>query len=210
MNPLARWSERFRLVILTVAAGIVAAGIGILPGTTVEAVPEFDRPYVEIQTEALGLSAEEVEQLITAPMEIDILAGIAFLDEMRSESVAGLSSIQLVFEPGTDINEARQLVAERLPLTRALPRVSSPPILMQPLSSASRVMMIRLSSTEMPLIDLSVLARWNIKPRLMGVPGVANVSIWGHREQQMQVLVDPAQLSARGETQTAFPVVSTI
>ncbi|WP_210506148.1 efflux RND transporter permease subunit [Naasia sp. SYSU D00057] len=200
MNSIARWSERFRLLVLTVAAGVVALGVALLPGVTVEAVPEFDPPHVEIQTEALGLSAEEVEQLITAPMEVDILAGIAFLDEMRSESVAGLSSIELIFEPGTDLNKARQLVAERLPLTGDLPNVSAPSVLMQPLSSTSRVMMIRLSSTEVPLIDLSVLARWNVKPRLMGVPGVANVAIWGHREQQMQVLVDPAQLAGRGVT----------
>jgi Cu/Ag efflux pump CusA len=197
---LVRWSLQFRLLVLAVAAGIIAMGIVLLPDSPVDALPEFAPAHVEIQTEALGLSAVEVEQLITSPMEVDLLNGVAFVDEIRSESVPGLSSVELVFEPGTDLLRARQLVAERLTMAHALPNVSTPPILMQPLSSTSRIMMVRLSSTEIPLIDMSVLARWNIKPRLMGVPGVANVSIWGQREQQMQVQVDPEVLRQRGVT----------
>jgi len=175
-------------------------GFWYFPRSSVDALPEFEPAQVEIQTEALGLSALEVEQLITSPMEVDLLNGVAYLDEIRSQSVPGLSSIQLLFEPGTDLARARQLVAERLVQAHSLPRVSSPPVLMQPKSSTSRVMMVRLSSSEVPLIDMSVLARWNISPRLMGVPGVANLSIWGQREQQMQVEVDPEALQARGVT----------
>lgn len=197
---LVRWSLQFRLLVLAIAAGIIAMGIVLLPDSPVDALPEFAPAHVEIQTEALGLSAVEVEQLITSPMEVDLLNGVAFVDEIRSESVPGLSSVELVFEPGTDLLRARQLVAERLTMAHALPNVSTPPILMQPLSSTSRIMMVRLSSTEIPLIDMSVLARWNIKPRLMGVPGVANVSIWGQREQQMQVQIDPGVLQERGVT----------
>ncbi|HYI33716.1 MAG TPA: efflux RND transporter permease subunit [Glaciibacter sp.] len=195
-----RWASQFKLLVLAVAAGVVALGISSLPQAPTDALPEFAAPHVEIQTEALGLSAVEVEQLITSPMEADILNGVAYLDEMRSESVAGLSSIQLVFEPGTDLLRARQLVAERLTLTRDLPKVSTAPVLMQPRASASRVMMVRMSSADHSLIDMSVLARWTIKPRLMGVPGVANVSIWGQREQQMQVQVDHEVLRASGVT----------
>ncbi|MFJ6163085.1 efflux RND transporter permease subunit [Pseudarthrobacter sp. BIM B-2242] len=196
----ARWSMQFRLLVLALAAGIVGMGLWYLPHVSVDALPEFEPAQVEIQTEALGLSAVEVEQLITSPMEVDLLNGVAYLDEIRSQSIPGLSSIQLLFEPGTDLPRARQLVAERLVMAHSLPRVSTPPVLMQPKSSTGRVMMVRLSSSEMPLMDMSVLARWNIKPRLMGVPGVANVSIWGQREQQMQVQVDPAVLQARGVT----------
>ncbi|MFJ6158920.1 efflux RND transporter permease subunit [Pseudarthrobacter sp. NPDC092202] len=191
---------QFRLLVLALAAGIVGMGLWYLPHVSVDALPEFEPAQVEIQTEALGLSAVEVEQLITSPMEVDLLNGVAYLDEIRSQSIPGLSSIQLLFEPGTDLPRARQLVAERLVMAHSLPRVSTPPVLMQPKSSTGRVMMVRLSSSEMPLMDMSVLARWNIKPRLMGVPGVANVSIWGQREQQMQVQVDPAVLQARGVT----------
>src|SRR5688572_21999818 len=169
--------------------------VGELP---MDALPEFAPPYVEIQTEALGLSANEVEQLITVPMEEGLLSGVAWVDVMRSESVPGLSSIVLVFEPGTDLMRARQMVQERLTLAHALPKVSRPPAMLQPLSSTSRVMMIGLSSKDLSLIEMSVLARWNIRTRLMGVPGVANVAIWGQRERQLQVQVDPIRLRERG------------
>ncbi|MFC9334899.1 efflux RND transporter permease subunit [Arthrobacter sp. NPDC057009] len=197
---LVRWSLKFRLIVLAAAAGILGYGFTALPSMPVDNLPEFSPPHVEIQTEALGLSAIEVEQLITSPMEKDLLNGVAWLDEIRSKSVPGLSTIEMVFEPGTDILRARQLVAERLTQAHALPNVSSPPVLMQPLSSTSRVMMVQMSSGTVSPIDMSVLARWDIKPALMGVPGVANVSIYGHREQQLQVQVDPKQLRAKNVT----------
>ncbi|GAA1751290.1 efflux RND transporter permease subunit [Agromyces humatus] len=197
---LVRWSLRFRLLVAAVAAGVLAFGVVSLPTMAVDNLPEFAPPHVEIQTEALGLSAEEVEQLITSPMEADLLNGVAWLDEIRSVSVPSLSSIELVFEPGTDLLRARQLVAERLTQAHALPNVSAPPVLMQPLSSTSRVMMIQLTSEDVSLIDMSVLARWTVKPVLMGVPGVANVSTWGQREQQVQVQVEPERLEAAGVT----------
>src|SRR5437773_9451377 len=92
------------------------------------------------------------------------------------------------------------MVQERLTQAHALPHVSKPPVMIQPVSSTSRVMMVALSSTDLSLIDMSVLARWRIKPRLMGVPGVANVAIWGQRERQLQVQVDPDRLAASGVT----------
>jgi len=200
MLSTLRWVIQFRLLVLAVAAGILAFGFTNLPTMSVDAFPEFAPPQVEIQTEALGLSAAEVEQLITSPMEADLLNGVAWVDAIRSKSVPGLSSIQLVFKPGTDLFRARQLVSERLTQARALPNVSAAPVLMQPLSSTSRVMMIRLTSKDMSAIDMSVLARWTMKPGLLAVPGVANVAIWGLRDQQLQVLVDPAQLQAKGVT----------
>src|SRR3712207_2059636 len=106
----------------------------------------------------------------------------------------------MVFEPGTDLYQARQLVQERLIEAHALPNVSKPPTMIQPLSSASRVMMIGLDPKELSPIEASVISRWVIKPRLMGVPGVANVAIWGMRDQQLQVQVDPEQLRDRGVT----------
>jgi len=153
---------------------------------------------VEIQTEALGLSAEEVEQLITVPMEQDLLNGVPWMETIRSASVPGLSSIVLIFERGTDLIRARQMVSERLAQAFALPHVSKPPTMLQPLSSTSRVMIVGLSSKDLSLIQMSVLARWTIGPRLMGVPGVANVAIWGQRDRQLQVQVDPKRLQDRG------------
>ncbi|MCB5275442.1 Cobalt-zinc-cadmium resistance protein CzcA [Arthrobacter sp. SO5] len=200
MAAALRLVLQFRLLVLAVAAGILAFGLTSLPNMAVDAFPEFAPPQVEIQTEALGLSAAEVEQLITSPMEADLLNGVAWVEAIRSKSVPGLSSIQMVFKPGTDLFRARQLVSERLTQARALPNVSAAPVLMQPLSSTSRVMMIRLTSTDMSAIDMSVLARWTMKPGLLSVPGVANVAIWGQRDQQLQVMVDPGQLAAKGVT----------
>lgn len=200
MRRIAEWSLRFRLLVLGIAAVIAIASVVVLPHAPLDAVPEFTPPYVEIQTEALGLSAEEVEELITVPLEADLLNGVAWLDSIESESIAGLSSIVLIFEPGTDVLRARQVVAERLTQAHALPQVSKPPAMLQPLASTSRVSMVSLTSDDLSLIDMSVLARWTIRPRLMGVPGVANVSVWGQRERQLQVQVDPARLNEAGVT----------
>lgn len=195
-------SMRSRRIVVGLAAVMMVFGFARLRDMPKDVLPEFSPPTVEVQTEALGLSAEEVEAFITVPLEQDLLNGVAFLDTIRSESIPGLSSIEMIFEPGTDVLSARQVVAERL--TQAvvgLPGVqSSLPQMLQPLSSTSRLMMIGLSSDELSLVDLSIQARWTIRPRLMGVPGVANVAIWGQRERQLQVLVDPARLRANGVT----------
>jgi CzcA family heavy metal efflux pump len=199
---MMRWvvgsSLRSRGVVVALGAALMVFGVVQLRNMPRDVLPEFRPPTVEVQTEALGLSAEEVEQLITVPLEQDLLNGVAFLDVIRSESLPGLSRIELIFEPGTELARARQVVNERLTQAHALPNVSKPPQMLQPLSSTSRVMMVGLTSEDLSLIDMSVLARWTIRPRLMGVPGVANVSVWGHREEQLQVQVDPAELRAQG------------
>lgn len=191
---------RYRYLILVAATIILFAGVLTLRERSVDLLPEFTPPIVEVQTEALGLSAEEVESLITVPMEADLLNGISWIETIRSQSLPGLSSIVMVFEDGTDIWKARQLVQERLTQAHALPNVSRPPVMLQPLSSSSRVMQIGLSSSVLSNIEISVEAHWNMRPRLMGVPGVANVSIWGQRNRQLQVQVDPKRLSASNVT----------
>jgi CzcA family heavy metal efflux pump len=202
---MMRWivesSLKLRYLIIAIAVGLILFGLLRMRNTPVDVFPEFAPPYVEVQTEALGLSAEEVEALITLPME-EILHGVSWVQTMRSESIPGLSSIVLIFEPGTDLMRARALVQERLTQAQGLPtkNVSKPPTMLQPLSSTSRVMMIGLTSQEVSPIEMSVLARWTIRPRLMGVPGVANVAIWGQRERQLQVQVDPERLRANNVT----------
>jgi CzcA family heavy metal efflux pump len=196
MRSIVGSSLRARRVVIALAALLMIFGFARLRDMPRDVLPEFTPPTVEVQTEALGLSAAEVEQLITVPLEQDLLNGVAFLDTIHSESISGLSSIEMIFEPGTDLLDARQVVAERLTQAHALPQVSKPPQMLQPLASTSRVMMVGLSSDDLSLIDMSILARWNIRPRLMGVPGVANVAVWGQRERQLQVLVDPERLRA--------------
>ena len=194
IRAIVRSSLRFRLLVVALAAGVMVAGVVQLRDAPVDVLPEFTPPYAEIQTEALGLSADEVEQLITVPLEADLLNGVEGVEVIRSESLPGLSSIVLVFEQGTDIYRARQLVEERLTQAHALPHVSEAPTLLQPLSSSSRVVMIGLSSDSLSPTEQSLIARWTMRPRLMGVPGVANVAIWGQRDEQLQVQVDPEQL----------------
>jgi Cu/Ag efflux pump CusA len=203
---MMRWmvgsSVNSRRVVIALAALAMVFGFQRIKDMPRDVLPEFTPPTVEVQTEALGLSAAEVEELITVPLEQDLLNGVAYLDTIHSESIPGLSSIEMVFEPGTDILDARQVVAERLTgAAVGLPGVqSSLPQMLQPLSSTSRVMMVGLSSDDESLMDMSILARWTIRPKLMGVPGVANVSVWGSRERQLQVLVDPARLRANDVT----------
>jgi CzcA family heavy metal efflux pump len=186
-----------RFLVVVLAAALMLFGITRLRSMPVDVFPEFSPPYVEIQTEAPGLSPEDVEQLITVPLEQNLINGVAWLDKIRSESVLGLSSVILLFEPGTDLYRARQMVAERLSQAAAvLPRVSRGPVMLQPMSATRRALIVRLSSQTLSAIEMSVLARWTITPRLMGVPGVANVATWGMRDRQLQVQVDPERLSA--------------
>lgn len=201
MSWIVGSSLKFRRLVVAVAAGFLVYGVLQLDNARTDILPEFQRPTVEVQTEALGLSAEEVEELITVPLEQDLLVGIAFLDEIESVSLPGLSSVVMTFEPGTDVLDARQVVAERLTQAVAaagLPQVAKPPQMIQPLSSTSRVGMLKLSSEELTPIEMSILSRWVIVPRLLGVEGVANVSIWGFRDRQLQVLVDPQRLNDAG------------
>jgi CzcA family heavy metal efflux pump len=200
MRQIVEQSLRLRVLVIAAAAVVMVVGIGRLQNMPVDVLPEFAPPYVEIQTEALGLSANEVEDLVTLNVE-ELVAGVPWLKTMRSKSIPGYSSVIMIFEPGTDLMRARQMVQERLTGAYALPNASKPPQMIQPLSATSRVAMIGMSSKEVSLIDMSVLARWTIKPRLLGVPGVANVAVWGDRDRQLQVQIDPERLAARGVTQ---------
>ena len=200
MRSIVELGLRLRTLIVAFAAVLVAAGAWHLRSVPLDVVPEFSPVKLIVKTEALGLSSTEVEALITVPIEADLLNGVPWLQTIQSESMTGLSSIEMTFAPGTDYMRARQMVQERLTQAHALPNVSRPPTLLQPVSSTARLMNIGLSSKTVSPIDLSVLARWTIAPRLLGVPGVANVAIWGQRDRQLQVMVDPKTMRERGVT----------
>src|ERR687893_1227323 len=197
-----RWivgsSLRFRWLVIFAAAALMVFGIGETRNAQVDVFPEFAPPRVEVQTVAIGNSSQEVEELITIPLE-EQLNGIEGLTEMRSKSVADLSSIELIFERGTDLYLARQLVQGRLPAaTPTLPSWAMPPRVMPPLSSTSRIMKIGLSSEELNLVEMSTIARFKIQQRLLRVPGVAQVNMWGQRMEQQHVQVDPKKLAENG------------
>ncbi|MEJ7706893.1 MAG: efflux RND transporter permease subunit [Nocardioidaceae bacterium] len=199
---MMRWiigsSLRLRHLVVAAASVMMYFGVGAVQSTPIDVFPEFAPPRVEVQTASLGLSASEVEELVTVPLE-QSLQGVEGVDEIRSKSVPALSSIQLVFEQGTDLLEARQVVQERIEaVTPNLPTWSSPPFMLQPLSATSRVMKIGLTSESRSLAEMSMISYWTIRQRLLAVPGVANVAIWGERLQMQQVQVQPERMQAQG------------
>jgi CzcA family heavy metal efflux pump len=196
MRSIVATSLRFRWLVVAAATAMMFFGLAQLRNMPVDVFPEFAPPRVEVQTTSWGLSASEVEALVTIPLE-QALAGVEGLDIMRSKSVNDLSSVELIFESGTDLLLARQLVQERIEqVTPTLPTWAAPPFMMQPLSATSRVMKIGLSSDELSLTDMSLISYWTIRSRLLGVEGVANIAIWGERLQQFHVQVDPARMAA--------------
>src|SRR5512145_3377689 len=192
MRWIVATSLRYRFLIVFAAAALMVFGIARLSNSSVDVFPEFAPPKVEIQTISLGLSAADVEELVTVPLE-QALNGIPALDVMRSRSVPDLSDIVLIFKPGTDLILARQLVNERIAAV-TLPTWAAPPVMIQPLSSTSRAMKIGISSDKYDLMHLSMIAYWKIRARLLDVPGVANAPIWGERIKSPQVQVDPERM----------------
>jgi CzcA family heavy metal efflux pump len=182
--------------VLAIAAAMMLFGIVQIPSMPVDAFPEFAPPRVEVQTPSLGLSADEVESFVTVPLE-QAFNGVDGLDLMRSKSIPDLSSIELLFKPGTDELHARQLVEERLAtVVNTLPTWAAPPVIMPPVSTTGRVLKIGMSSKTVSLMDMSMIAYWTIRARLLRVPGVANVAIWGERIRIPQVQVDPVRMRA--------------
>ncbi|HEX4999677.1 MAG TPA: efflux RND transporter permease subunit [Terriglobia bacterium] len=194
MRWLISTALRLRVAVIVLAAALAIFGLSETRNAPLDVFPEFAPPLVEIQTEAPGLSTTEVESLVSAPIE-NAVNGVMGLKTLRSKSVLGLSSVVLILDSGADLLRTRQLVQERLAtVTGQLPAVARPPVMLSPLSSTSRAMKIGLSSQTLSQVELSTLARWTIRPRLMAVRGVANVAIWGQRDRQFHVLVDPERL----------------
>ena len=201
---MMRWivesSLRFRFVFVAIGAVLVYLGSLRLQELPIDVFPEFAPTKVEIQTICLGLSPAEVESLVTVPLE-NALSGIPGIGQLRSKSVSDLSSVVMIFKPGVDELKARQLVTERVAIaTASLPTWAAPPHMMPPLSSTSRVMKIGVTSKDKSVMDLSMLAYWTIRARLLGIPGVANVAIWGEQLKMLQVVVDPEKLAKLGVT----------
>src|SRR6185295_3787967 len=193
-------SLRYRFIVVAIAAGTMLFGVQELRTSPVDVFPEFAPPRVEIQTAALGLSASDVEAFVTVPLE-QALAGLPSLDILRSNSVSQLSQIELIFKPDADLMHSRQLVQERIEsVTPSLPTWAAPPFMMQPLSATSRVMKIGMSSESMSVMDMSLITYWTIRSRLLSVPGVANIPIWGEQLNQLHVKIIPEKMQAAGIT----------
>jgi CzcA family heavy metal efflux pump len=200
MTWLVSSSLHLRVIVLALSILLIVFGIRTLEKTPLDVFPEFAPPMVEIQTEAPGLSTEEVESMISMPIE-NALTGAPWVKVIRSKSVLGLSSVVLIFEEGTDLIRARQLVQERMAAEASrLPTVARTPVMMSPHSSTARVLKIGVSSATKSQMEMTELAKWTIRPRLMSISGVANVAIWGQRDRQFQVQVDPERLRTHSVT----------
>ncbi|HKW28375.1 MAG TPA: efflux RND transporter permease subunit [Verrucomicrobiae bacterium] len=198
LNRIVQFSLRHRGVVIALGIIVIAYGLYVAARTKLDVFPEFAPPQVEIQTEAPGLSSEEVEQLVTTPIETG-LNGTPGLDAIRSQSIQGLSVVTLVFRDNTDIFRDRQMVTERLgEIVGHLPQGAGPPRLGPLTSSTSLTLLMGLTSTNRTAMELRTFADWTMRPYLLSVPGVAKVDIFGGDIRQLQVQVKPGRLRAYG------------
>ncbi len=155
--------------------------------------PEFSPKQVIVQTEAQGLTAQQVERRITQPIE-NILGGLLGLADLRSESIAGLSVVTAIFEEEIPLQLARQQVTERLAtLAATLPEGTGPPLAV-PLSSSSATLLTLGLTGKKPIV-LRDFVDWTLVPRLLAIPGVADVNVFGGGKRQLQIRLDPHKLS---------------
>ena len=198
LTALVRFGVTHRGVVIGLAGALLIYGITVVAGMRYDVFPEFAPPQVTVQTEAPGLSAGEVEVLVTKPIEgaINGAAGVAVV---RSQSIQGLSAITVVFNSGMDVYRARQSIAERLAeVSRRLPSAARTPALTPLTSSTGTVLVIGLTSTARTLRQQRTFADWTLSPRLLAVPGVARVSVHGGDVRQLQIQLDPARLRTYG------------
>ncbi len=194
LNAIIRFSLRFRGVIYALAALACGYGLYTLTQAKLDVFPEFAPPMTVVQTEAPGLSSEQVETLVTQPIE-NALGGTIGLASMRSKSLQGLSVVTMVFGGHADTLQVRQLVAERIAgLATALPAGVRPPQLLPLTTSTSVVMIIGLTSSAQPPMALHDVAEWTVRPQLLSVPGVADAIVFGGDARQLQIQIDPVRL----------------
>jgi CzcA family heavy metal efflux pump len=198
LNRIVQFSLRFRGVVIALAGVLIGYGLYVAAHTKLDVFPEFAPPMVTIQTEAPGLSPEQVEQLVTRPVENGI-NGVPNLESIRSQSIQGLSVVTVVFSEDADIYRARQMVSERLTQVAGdLPQGVAAPKMGALTSSTALFLAIGLTSTNRTQMELRTFADWTMRPRLLGVPGVANVTIFGGDVRQLQIQVKPDRLIALG------------
>ena len=187
-----------RGVVIALACVVLAYGLQVTRGAKLDVFPDFVQPQVEVQTEAPGLTAEQVELLVTNPIE-SAIGGLGRLHALRSESIQGLSVVTVVFEEGTDVYRDRQLLAERIATAEAqLPTGVRPPALSPLTSSTMDLLKIGLLSDSLSPQALRTFADRTLRPRLLAVPGVAQVSVFGGEVRQLQIQVQPERLLAHG------------
>ena len=198
LTALVRFAVHRPGIVAGLGLTLVLYGLTIVARAKLDVFPEFAPPQVSIQTEAPGFSPEQVEILVTKPLE-DAINGVNGLAAIRSQSIQGLSVITAVLEEGVDLREARQLLAERLAeLGGRLPASVEAPVLTPLTSSSSTVLMLGISSDRRTPMEQRTFVDWVLRPRILATPGVSKVAVFGGEVRQLQIQVRPDRLRQYG------------
>lgn len=198
LNGIIRFSLNNRMVILVIAALCLVAGIYSTMHTEVDVFPDLNAPTVVVMTEAEGMAPEEVERLVTFPIETAV-NGATNVRRVRSSSATGFSIVNIEFDWGTDIYKARQIVSEKIAMVGAdLPENVGNPTLGPQASILGELMIIGLTADTTSMQDLRTIADWTIRPRLLSTGGVAQVAVMGGDIKEYQILMDPGKMLRHG------------
>ncbi len=198
LDKIIRFSLHNRLAILLAAVVILIAGSYTAAHMDVDVFPDLNAPTVVVMTEAKGMAAEEVERLVTFPIETSV-NGATGVRRVRSSSTNGFSVVWVEFDWDTDVYLARQIVSEKIAVVRGqMPAQAGNPTLGPQSSILGEVMFVSLTSDSTTLLDLRTMADWVIRPRLLSTGGVAQVSVMGGDIKEYQILLDPVRMSRLG------------
>ncbi len=198
LATLVRFSIHYRGVVIAIAALLMFYSVYQLSRAGLDIFPEFSPNLIVVQTEAPGYSTEQVEILVTRPIET-ALSGLIGIDHVRSESIQGLSIVNIYFDEDTDIYRNRQLVSERLAgLTNLLPDGVGPAVPVPMASSSATILTIGVTSPSKDMMALRSMVDWNLVPAILSVPGVADVNVFGGELKQLQIQIDEHKLRQYG------------
>lgn len=194
LDNIIKFSLKNKLLVLITAAVIMLAGLYVAPNMDVDVFPDLTAPTVVVMTDAHGMAAEEVERLVTFPIETAV-NGATDVRRVRSSSALGFSFVWVEFDWGTDIYQARQIVSEKLvTVSNEMPIGVSPPVLAPQSSVMGEILFIGMQADSTSMMDLRTFAEWNVKPVLLATGGVSQVTIIGGDYKQYQVLADPQKM----------------
>ncbi len=198
LNRIVHFSLRFRGIVVALACLVIGYGIYVALHSKLDVFPNFVPPQVVVQSEAPGLSPEQVEVLVTRPLE-NMINGLGGLESLRSESIPGLSVITIIFKEGTEIHIARQMLAEKLSeAARELPAGVKVPAMSALTSATMDLLKIGLTSEKLSPMELRTFAEWTVRPRILSVPGVARCMLFGGEVRQLQIQVQTDRLISYG------------
>lgn len=196
LNAIVSFSLRHRGIVVALACLLLGYGLYVAKHSKLDVFPDFVPPQVTVQAEAPGMTPEQVEALVTRPIETAV-NGLGSLESLRSESIQGLSVVTVVFKEGTDIHIARQMLAEKLgTVARALPTGVNAPTMSPLVSATMDLLKVGLVAEKLSPMELRTFADWTLKPRLLSVPGVTRCIVFGGEVRQLQVQVKPDRLVA--------------